>query len=194
MNIIEKYLEQKKQLIILISGFSGSGKTVFAKSLAKDLKINFENLNNYYLENYSAYKFIDGQKIIDWDSPNAIDWDKFNAKVNEIKNTGVVISGFAFPQKFLKFDVDFHIHLKITKDDLIKNRADFLAEREDSKLKDLDPGLEKKILNIMSFQHSMDSLKESKFDKFVNVEYGQLKKSYDEIFDYIVGVVPKKIN
>ena len=196
MNIIEKYIEDKKQLIILISGFSGSGKTIIGKSLAKDLKIEFINLNDFYFEDYSGNKMVGDMKIIDWDNSASINWDKFNEKINEIKNKGVIISGFAFPEKLLKFDVDFHVHLKISKDDLIKNRNDYISEREDTKLNDLKnltPDIEKRILNAVSFPLYLESLKESKFDKTVMIQYGETKKAYDEIFDYVIYKVNTSI-
>jgi len=193
MNIIEKYIKDKKSLIILISGFSGSGKTVIAKSLAKDLKLEFLNLNNYYKEDYKDTIKVGNLDIIKWDSPDAVDWDKFNEKVNKEKDKGIIISGFAFPEKNLKIDVDYHIHLKISKDDLIKNRQDYNSEREDSKLKDLTPEIEKRILNTISFPIYLEMLKESKFTKIINVQYGELKKAYDETFDNIINLVKKVI-
>ena len=39
INIVHKYIKDNAQLIILISGFSGCGKTLFAKSIAKDFDI-----------------------------------------------------------------------------------------------------------------------------------------------------------
>mgnify|MGYP003344236893 CR=1 FL=1 len=42
--VVEAYIDKYKQLIILLSGFSGSGKTVLGKSLSKDFKIDFVNL------------------------------------------------------------------------------------------------------------------------------------------------------
>lgn len=204
MNIIEKYIEDKKSLIILISGFSGSGKTVIGKSLAKDLKVNFINLNDYYIKDYNTTKKVGDIDVITWDSPDAVDWDKFNNNIDEkIRkvddgangeiNGGIVISGFAFPESKLKFHVDFHVHLKISKDDLIKNRSDFLSEKEDSKLKDITPDIEKRILNAISFPIYLEMLKESKFTKIINVVYGELKKVYDETFDYIINSVKKVI-
>jgi cytidylate kinase len=190
MNIIEKYIEDKKSLSILISGFSGSGKTVIGKSLAKDLKIEFLNLNDFYKEDYNNTIKVGNLDIVTWDSPDAIDWDKFNIKVNDKINKGIIISGFAFPVSKLLFKVDFHIHLKISKDDLIKNRADFISEREDSKLKefkDLTPEIEKRILNASSFPTYLELIKQSKFTKTINIEYGKLKRAYDDVFDYIIN-------
>ena len=194
MNIIEKYIEDKKSLIILISGFSGSGKTVIGKSLAKDLKLDFVNLNDFYKDDYSGSKMVGNLKVIDWDSPDAINWDKFNKYIDEIKNKGLVISGFAFPESKIKFHVNFHVHLKISKDDLIKNRQDFTSERVDSKLeeiKDLTPEIEKRILNAISFPIYLEMLKQSKFTKTINIEYGKLKDSYNNVFDYIIDSIKK---
>jgi uridine kinase len=196
MNIIEKYIENKKSLIILISGFSGSGKTVIGKSLAKDLKLDFVNLNDFYKDDFKEYKKVGDLSVIVWDSPDSIDWDKFNDNIKEIKNKGVVISGFAFPESKLKFHVDFHVHLKISKDDLIKNRVDYNSERVDSKLeeiKDLTPEIEKRILNAISFPLYLELLKQSKFTKTINIEYGKLKDSYNDVFDYIIESVKKII-
>jgi uridine kinase len=201
MNIIEKYIENKKSLIILISGFSGSGKTVIGKSLAKDLKLDFVNLNDFYKDDFKEYKQVGNLNVIAWDSPDAINWDKFNKyvdekikKVNGETNSGLVISGFAFPESKLKIHVDFHVHLKISKDDLIKNRQDFTSERVDSKLegiKDLTPEIEKRILNAISFPIYLEMLKQSKFTKTINIEYGKLKDAYNDVFDYIIESIKK---
>jgi len=193
MNIIEKYIEDKNGLIILISGFSGSGKTILAKSLAKDLKVEYINLNDYYFEDYSGSKMIGNLKVIDWDSPDAINWDKFNEKIKEIKKSGVVVSGFIFPEEKIKFTPDYHIHFKISKDDLIKVRSKYTSEREDSKLKDLEPDIEKRILNAVSFPIYLEQLKNQKFTKTINIQYGELKKAYDELFDYVIYSIKKII-
>ena len=52
VNIVEKYIQNKDQLIILISGFSGSGKTLLAKNIERDFKLNFLNLNDFYKKDY----------------------------------------------------------------------------------------------------------------------------------------------
>ena len=47
MNIVEEYTLQNKQLIILISGLSGTNKSALAKEIQRDLKIKLENLDDY---------------------------------------------------------------------------------------------------------------------------------------------------
>ena len=61
MNIVEEYINRNKQLVILISGFSGSGKSVLARSLLKDINRNnkkyeftFLNLNDFLIIQISA--------------------------------------------------------------------------------------------------------------------------------------------
>lgn len=196
--IVEAYKNKFKQMIILISGFSGSGKTVLGKSLSKDLKINFVNLNDYYKEDWdktSEAIELEERKIVDWDSPDAVDWNKFNEEINRIKEDGVVVSGFSFPKDSLSFKTDLHIHLKISKDDLIKNRKDYKSENEDSRINSLSEEMEKRILNKITYPHYMNSLQTSIINKFIQVKSGEeaLKEAYGIIFDFVVENIEKKI-
>ena len=193
--VVEAYIDKHKQLIILLSGFSGSGKTVLGKSLSKDFKIDFINLNDYYKEDWDEVVEIEENKIVDWDSPDAVDWDKLNEYVSKKKNKGLIISGFSFPQNKLSFKSDFHIHLKISKDDLIKNRNEYVAEKEDSKVSQLDDEMARRILNKISYPHYMKSLEDSYINKFISVKSGQesLKETYSTMFDYLIENIEKKI-
>ncbi len=208
MNIVEAYIEQNKQCIILMSGFSGSGKSLIGKSLMKDInrsksekskEFSFINLNDF-LKSESDYNVsvdVSGLKIIDWDSPDAVDWVKFNEKVNESKKGGIIVSGFAFPKDKLNFTVDFHIHFKISKDELIKNRHEFTQEKLDdktSRIGEIGEEMEKKILNKITFPHYLKSLESSEFTKFIVVAFGEIKKSYDETFNFLMSMIKKKLH
>ena len=63
MNIIEAYIKFNSQLIILISGFSGSGKTLLGRNIQRDFKLQFINLNDYYKENYNNIHLLMGVMI-----------------------------------------------------------------------------------------------------------------------------------
>ncbi len=208
MNIVEAYIEQNKQCVILMSGFSGSGKSLIAKSLMKDINksksekskdFTFINLNDF-LKSESEYNVtvdVSGIKIVDWDSPDAVDWVKFNEEVDKNKKTGVIISGFAFPKDKLNFTVDFHIHFKISKDELIKNRHEFTQEKLDdktSRIGEIGEEMEKKILNKITFPHYLKSLENSIITKFFVVNYGEIKKTYDDTFDYMMAMIKKKLH
>ncbi len=205
MNIVEEYINRNKQLVILISGFSGSGKTVLARSLLKDINRNnkkyefsFLNLNDFFKseDEYKNIIEVGDLKVVDWDSPESINWGEFNKEINKVKSNGVIVSGFAFPKDKLDFEVDFHIHLKISKDDLIKNRVEYANEKLDdktSRINDVGEEIEKRILNKVTFPHYLKSLETSVINKFISIKYGMLKEAYDEMFDYIMAIIKKKI-
>jgi uridine kinase len=76
-NIVEKYIELKKQFIILISGLPGCGKRELGESIAKDFKFKLLNTYDYYKENYGeTIKLGDTLEttIINWYTDDAIDW------------------------------------------------------------------------------------------------------------------------
>jgi cytidylate kinase len=193
INIVQKYIKDNSQLIILISGFSGCGKTLFAKSIAKDFDIKFINLNDFLLlETYTKTVQVGDKNIIDWEDPEATNWEELNSKINSIKSKGVVISGFMFPTDLLKFKPNFHIHIKISKDNLIKLRQTYLELKEDSKLNEIDEEMQRRILNKISFEHNLKGLEKSKPTKFIQMELdGQLV--YDEIFSYLIESIEKDV-
>ncbi len=195
VNVIEKYIELKKQLIILISGFSGSGKTLLAKNIEQDFKLQFLNLNDYLKKDYKEVVDLGHDiKVIDWDNPDAVDWDKFNKKIESIKNKGIVISGFGFPTDKINFNPDFHIYLKISKDKLIKNRQDYLEEHADNPLNDIkDTKSQLLILNNLSYKHYLANKTNSVYTYQLDTSELTPDTTYDNIFDYIIKNIEKRI-
>jgi len=47
MNIIEAFIKFNKQLIIIISGLSGTNKTKIAQWMAKDFNLKYINIEKY---------------------------------------------------------------------------------------------------------------------------------------------------
>lgn len=195
MNVVDAYLKKKLQLIILISGFSGSGKTLLARQIERDFKLKFINLNLYLKEDYSkTVEVTESLKLIDWDSPDAVDWEKFNKDINENKDKGVVVSGFGFLADKLEFKPDFHIHLKISKEQLMKNRKEFLEENKDNKLNEIsDEKIQLLILNKISYPHYLKYLDGLKIDKFLLSTEKTPDTIYDETFDYLIGEIEKTV-
>jgi cytidylate kinase len=194
-NIVEKYIQDKEQLIILISGFSGSGKTLLAKNIENDFKLKFLNLNNYYKKDYNEIVDLSHDiKVVDWDNPNAIDWDLFNDDVNKLKKDGLVISGFGFPNDKLKFKIDYHIYLKISKEKLIKNRHEYLDENKDNPLNEIkDTKTELLILNKLSYTHFMKIKDNSTYTFKTDTSEQTPEQTYDQIFEYLIGEIDKKV-
>lgn len=195
VNIVEQYINKNKQLIILISGFSGSGKTLLAKNIERDFKLKFINLNNFYKKDYKQIvELSEDVKVIDWDNPDAIDWDKFNKKINDIKNDGIVVSGFCFPDDKLDFKFDYHIYLKISKEKLIKNRHEFLEENKDNPLNEIkDTDIELLILNKLTYKHYLEVKDKSTYTFSTDTTNQSPDETYDEIFNYLIKQIDKNI-
>lgn len=195
VNVVEAYIKFNSQLIILISGFSGSGKTLLAKNIEKDFKIEFLNLNDFYKSDYNEIVDLGHDiKVVDWDNQEAIDWDKFNDKVNSIKNKGIVISGFGFPNDKLKFKLDYHIHLKLSKEKLIKNRHEYLEENKDNPLNEIkDTRTEMFILNNLTFKHFMSIKDKSTYTLKIDTTEISPEQTYDQVFDYLIQHIEKNI-
>jgi len=195
VNIVEQYINKNKQLIILISGFSGSGKTILAKNIERDFKLKFINLNNFYKKDYKEIvELREDVKVIDWDNPDAIDWDKFNKKINEIKDSGIVVSGFCFPDDKLDFNPDYHIYLKISKEKLIKNRHEYLEENKDNPLNEIkDTDIELLILNKLTYKHYLDIKDKSTYTFSTDTSNQSPDETYDEIFNYLIKHIDKNV-
>jgi uridine kinase len=205
MNIVEAYIKKNKQLIILISGFSGSGKTLLARNIQRDFKLKFINLNDYYLENFNQVVDL-GQdiKVIDWDNPDAIDWNKFNMDINLNKAKGLVVSGFGFPNDKIDFKIDFHIRIDVPKQILIDMRHKYLDENKDNKLNDIkDSKAELLILNKLSFNHFRNIKEKSTYTYVYNLynisetDSGSVNiipdKTYDDVFDHLIKQIEKNV-
>lgn len=195
VNIVEQYINKNKQLIILISGFSGSGKTLLAKNIERDFKLKFINLNNFYKKDYKEIvELREDVKVIDWDNPDAIDWDKFNKKINDIKDNGVIVSGFCFPDDKLDFKPDYHIYLKISKEKLIKNRHDYLEENKDNPLNEIkDTDIELLILNKLTYKHYLEVKDKSTYTFNTDTTNQSPDETYDEIFNYLIKQIDKNV-
>lgn len=199
MNIVQAYTKFKNQFIILISGFSGSGKTKISKFIAELFGFQHIDLAQFYYptnvfdkkENYITLK--NGVQILNWDDVyKSVDWDKFNTFVNDNKNKGIVIVGFGFPKSLLKFDPDFHIQIKINKKNLLDNREKYIKSRDSTKNKDIiDVDTDKNILNNITYPMHIKLNEESKIDKFINANDTTDEKVKEETFSYLIHMIEK---
>jgi broad-specificity NMP kinase len=200
MNLIEAYLKYFGQFILLISGLSGVGKTYLAKEIARDFKIKYINLNDYCKKDYDeVVKLSNGVSVTNWDNADAYDWKKFNEDVETAKGEGIVISGMAFPTDNLEFTPDFHIHLKMAKQELLKKRHEYLDKNENNpkcatllELKDTDT--EALILNKMTMPLYYKYLEKSKVDLFINATEKTGDQIYDDVFSYLTRKMKYKLD
>jgi len=129
--------------------------------------------------------------VLDWDNIyKSINWEKFNETVDKEKNKGVIIFGFGFPQKLLKFIPDFHIHMRINKQTLLENRKMYAKEHN----KEYDEVMEKKIFNTITYTHYVKIQEDSKIDKFVNTNTMTEKEMRKDVFDYLMKSIDNKLH
>ena len=122
MNIIEAYLKEFGQMIILLIGMPTSNKSNIAKELESDLKPKFTLIN---INDYLQKKFINVEaKNINfklYDHPDNINYSKLFDDVNKKKSTGVILYGNSIdPAKVKDLNIDFSYFFDI-KSNILKN-------------------------------------------------------------------------
>ena len=202
MNIIEAYIKFKGHLVILISGISGSGKTKLAKNISEIFKIRHVDMNEYCKPDYSEkVKLLQDIELINWDSDDVYDWNKFNGDMKELISSGVVVSGVAFPTDKIKFPVDFHIQVKLSKQNLYKKRQKYLDEhKKDCQEinRNIDKDIEYTVFNQLTYTYYLDVTNRSTINKFIYAnDYVDMDnesydiKVYDETFEYLISEIEK---
>lgn len=159
------------------------------------------NIDNYCKKDFEKYVDIynDNQKIRinDWDHIEAYDWDKINNDVNDKKKNGVVICGPYFPIDKLKFNVDFHVHIKISKQKLIEARHEYIKnnpEKCKSLVEHLNTSMEAAIINKTTYPHYLDYLQKSKIDKYINANELTLDVVYDNTSNFLFNKINEFLN
>lgn len=194
MNIAEAYIKFKGQLIILVSGLSGSGKTELARDIERDFKLKMVNLDNYHKKEYNKTVDIGDVKVVDWDSVESYDWDEFNKTINDNKANGIIAVGSMFIPELLKFNPDGHIHVKIAKKTLLDKRHAYIESHREKaptlyELKNTDT--EMQIFNKITFPHYFEYREKSKINIFLNANEKSVDQMYDEAFDYLIDIIQK---
>lgn len=196
MNIVEAYIKFKKGLIILVSGLSGCGKNDVAREIERDFKLTKLNLDDYCKEDYAnTVELADKTVITDWDNIDAYDWERFNEDVNKLKKKGLVITGTYFTTNSLKFKPDVHVHIKITKEDLLKRRAKHInTSKCNTNVRTyFNTPTYTLILNKLTLPQYYDSIKKSNITKFFNISEKTVEQLYDEIGDFLIEFIHNKV-
>lgn len=198
MNLSDEYIVRKKGLIILLSGLSGSNRTVLAKEIERDFKLKLINLESYCRkENTKQFEINSDITVTDWEHIDVYDWDKFNENVNSQKEKGVIIYGDYFPTFKLNFEPDFHIHIKVSKEKLIEKRKEYIENNPEEcaeMLEFVKTGKLELIINKMTYPYYLEYRDKSNIGKFVNADKNTPDEMYDQIFDYIIFSMRKFLN
>lgn len=193
MDIIDGYVLENGKLTILISGFSGAGKTKIGKKISNELKMEFINETKYYeLRNMKKIKLTNGKEILNMDSYDVVEWNKLNEEIEKKnKKRGVVVSGFMFPKDKIN-KPDLHIHLKISKEKLIDKRKKFM-EKHKEHFKEEEIKNVQKILDEITYPFYKKTIDESIINKFVNISDKKEDEIVDILFNIIIEFIQKKL-
>lgn len=200
MNVVEAYITFKNQLIIIISGLTGCGKTSVAKRIAKNFKINYIDQNNYYIKDFkNTITTPNNEEFNNIYTDDAIDWKKFNDDVNDKKSSGVIIN--AFTTSNIDFTPDIHIHLSMSKQRCIENRHKYLTKNKDKykkEFEEIDSQLEKWKFNHLTYPYYLETRKNMDITNMINVTEQHEIETYNQVWDLIINdyIIPytKKIN
>lgn len=210
MNIVEAYIKFRGQMIILISGMSGSGITTLSKRISKDFKIDFINSAKYQVENFATDEknlitLQDGTTFVNWDSDELIDWGKLNGDIKKYVNNkkGVVVCGQSFPKDKMDPEIvyDTHIHVKLTKQNLMTLRHAYI-ERHKDKFADLyqQKGTPNElfIFNKYTFPYYLETASNAKITHFINgndlMGPTYAEGLYNQTFDYLIQMISQWLN
>lgn len=193
ITVLDAYFKVYGQFILAVSGISGCNKKRVAQELTNYFDAKFIDQFDYYKKNYSEIINVSGKgnslDIINWDSDAAIDWDKFNDDVQKYAPTSkIIILGFNLKPDLIKFNIDYHVYLNVSKSDCIKKRLAFLEkhpeiENDDQKL--VSAGLfETKMYNI-TFPFNEQVVKEMRINKFIKTQDMDAETIADIIWELV---------
>ncbi len=132
MNIVDAYIKYNKQLLILISGLSGTSKSKVGKLISDKFKIKFIDTRRFMTEPETIETH--GRKIKSW--IKSYDYEEIKNEIRKHVQNGVVVCGEYFAEETMKdLNVDFHIHIKLSKQNLIKQRTKFIETNYNKKPK-----------------------------------------------------------
>lgn len=195
MNIIEAYIKFNGQMVVLISGMSGCGKTKFAKKISEKFNIKYLDEVDYYKKDYAEKKTLPGgSEIINWDSDDAVDWVKLNKDIDEHKTKGVIVSGFSFPQDKITSEVNYHIQLSLSKKKCLEIRHKFLEKNKEKfpeEYEKIDSKEELLKMNQLTYPYYLDVIKRSKINKFINVNKFDDDQIFDMIWDLLISHIQR---
>lgn len=193
MNIVEAYIKFKGQLLIFISGLSGCGKTELAKNIAEDFKLKIIDQHDYFLKDYNEKVTLQsGDEIINYYTDSALDWVIFNKDIDENKENGLIVIGHSLRDDLINSKPDYHIHITIAKQVCMEKRRVFLTENKEQyeeEFNQIDKPIEKLKMNQLIYPYYLESTKNSKVNKFINVNTINNDQTYDIAFDALIEFV-----
>lgn len=179
--LINQYIKENDQIIILISGLSGTDKKQISMDLANYFDLMYINHTNYLNKDYDSHITLSNNHIVESnDDDNYIDWNKFNEEINLHKSKGIIVSGPVFPTELLKFKTDLHINLFISKQSLKDNVQEFIEKHPNLNLNIEDELLK---INTITYKYFVNSISRSLYSIVYDVS------KYDNLHEIIKAFI-----
>ena len=199
-NIIDAYLKYNNQFIIIISGLSGSNKSKISQKVASILNFVYLNTRDYIEKTkYEELELSNKKTVKIWHSYN---WEDIINKIKIINKDkkGIVICGEYFPSdKLGNLYIDQHYHIKVSKQNLIKKRLEYInnnkdkdRDRDRDKEEFYDDETESLIINQAVYPYYLDIIQKSRINKFINVNE-MIELNENEYLDKIVDIIINNI-
>jgi hypothetical protein len=209
LNIVDAYIKYNKQLIIFISGVTGTGLTKLAKTLSRDLHLGLISYVNYLLPNTPSNtpskkeKLPDNTEFTNWDTDDIIDWPALSQAIHAAKSRGVIVMSQSFPTDKLdrNLTVDAHIRIKLSFNNLWNRINKHLEKNNKPTL-----NIEKKelIFKEYTYPYYLQTFKTNNITKYLNAnEAAQLESdnedAYNEhlandAFKFIIDLINNALN
>jgi hypothetical protein len=189
-DIVDGYMNMRGHLIIYISVLSGLGTHNIIKTLRDDLNMDVLNEKDYYKMNeLTDFKLPNGKKVKNIYDVNIVDWDKLNKYIRDIGgvNRGVIVIGTMFP-KDKATKPDFHIHLKMSIEDLIKRREEFVKTHPNN-FGNIDKTDIKIIYDSIEGAFYKNIITDSIINKFINISGKTDEEIIDILFNEIIHFI-----
>jgi hypothetical protein len=175
MDIIRAFIHYNNNLVIYVSGLYGLDE---AKKLAVKLKINFIDINDYFLKinnSYDKNPFSYKQLYI----------DKINYDIKELAKTGLIIYGFPIIDNSLIVPINFNIHIYVTNNHYVNYWK--------SKYPSFDENMLNREYNMYVRPYYTKLTKNLKFCKTINTNKLNQEKLFDDLYNILLDTTIKQI-
>lgn len=167
-------------MLYLISGLSGTGKTTLGRYAANLLGAQFIDQDTFYRKEKPLVVLSNGIRTRNWDCIEAIDWEKMETEVlNALEQSYVVLVGFALREENLSrlssWKTKEHIELIYGDQELARCKA------ARATAKTIDPLKDHHIVEELVFPFYLETRTKSKYDRTVCVYHGDERKSIEEL-------------
>ncbi len=192
-NIIDAYLKYNNQFIIIISGLSGSNKSKICRKISDELGFVYLNTRKFIdKDNYKEIELPNKKTVKVW---NEYNWEDIIKEINENKSKGILVCGEYFPSDNLgDLYIDQHYHIKLSKQNIIKKRLEYINNLADDKRKEEfhDEETESLIINHSVYPYYLDILQKSRINKFINVNE-MIDLNEDEYIEKVSDIIMENI-